>query len=137
MIPLISIAGAVSVFLFALWYLRNKNQQEARIQSLGEQQRMVVEQHAAFNERVAFPVVDGLVRGLMSILPTSLVGRARRWLVIAGDGMTVSQFFTIVLIASTAVPAAYFAFVWISAGRMSTGCSFRCLSSPASGSSCR
>jgi tight adherence protein C len=115
MIPLMY-CGAMSVFLFALWYLRNKNQQEVRIQSLAEQQRMIVEQQAAFSERVAFPVVDGLVRGLMAVLPTSLVGRARRWLVIAGDKMTVSQFFTIVLIASTAVPAAYFAFVWITVG---------------------
>ena len=121
MIPLISIAASLSVFLFALWYLRNKNEQEVRIQSLGDQQRMIVEQQASFNERVAFPVVDGLVRGLMSILPTSLVGRARRWLVIAGDKMTVSQFFTIVLIASTAVPAAYFALAWVTVGRMSLG----------------
>ncbi len=120
MIPLISIAGSLSVFLFALWYLRNKNQQEVRIRSLGDQQRMIVEQQSSFNERVAFPVVDGLVQGLMSVLPTSLVGRARRWLIIAGDKMTVSQFFTIVLVASTAVPAAYFAFVWVTAGKMST-----------------
>ncbi len=120
MIPLISIAASLSVFLFALWYLRNKNQQEVRIQSLGDQQRMIVEQQAAFNERVAFPVVDGLVRGLISILPTSLVGRARRWLIIAGDKMTVSQFFTIVLVVSTILPAAYFAFVWATLGKMST-----------------
>ena len=119
MIPLISIAASLSVFLFALWYLRNKNQQEIRIRSLGEQQRMIVEQQASFNERVAFPVVDGLVRGLMSILPTSLVGRARRWLVIAGDRMTASQFFTIVLVASTLLPAVYFAFIWITVGKMS------------------
>ena len=120
MIPLISIAASLSVFLFALWYLRNKNQQEVRIQSLGDQQRMIVEQQAAFNERVAFPVVDGLVRGLISILPTSLVGRARRWLIIAGDKMTVSQFFTIVLVASTLLPAVYFGFVWATLGKMST-----------------
>ena len=120
MIPLISIAASLSVFLFALWYLRNKNQQEVRIQSLGDQQRMVVEQQASFNERVAFPVVDGLVRGLISILPTSLVGRARRWLIIAGDKMNVSQFFTIVLVVSTLLPAVYFAFVWGALGKMST-----------------
>ncbi len=118
MIPFISVAGSLSVFLFALWYLRNKNQQEVRIQSLGDQQRMIVEQQAAFNERVAFPVVDGLVRGLMAILPTSLIGRARRWLVIAGDSMTVLQFFTIVLVASTLLPAVYFAFAWITADEM-------------------
>ena len=119
MIPLISIAGSLSVFLFALWYLRNKNQQEVRIRSLGDQQRMIVEQQASFNERVAFPVVDGLVRGLMSVLPTILVGRARRWLIIAGDSMTVSQFFTIVLVASTLLPAIYFASISVSAGSIS------------------
>ena len=119
MIPLISIAGSLSVFLFALWYLRNKNQQEVRIRSLGDQQRMIVEQQASFNERVAFPVVDGLVRGLMSVLPTSLVGRARRWLITAGDSMTVSQFFTIVLVASTLLPAIYFASISVSAGSIS------------------
>jgi tight adherence protein C len=119
MIPLISIVASLSVFLFALWFLRNKNQQEVRIRSLGVQQRMIVEQQASFNERVAFPVVDGLVRGFMSVLPTSMIGNARRWLVIAGDKMTVSQFFTIVLVAMTAVPATYFAFVWITVGKMS------------------
>ena len=120
MFPLICVLASLSVFLFALWYLRNKNLQEIRIQSLGEQQRMIVAEHSPFNERVAFPVVDGLVRALMAVLPTSLVGRARRWLVVAGDSMTVSQFFTIVLVTATLLPALYFAFVWITLGRMST-----------------
>lgn len=119
MILLTSIAASVSVFLFALWYLRSKDQQEVRIRSLGEQQRMIVDHQAPFNERVAFPIVEGLVNGLMAVLPTSFIGRARRWLITAGDAMTVSQFFTIVLVASTLPPALYFAFVWIAAGKVS------------------
>lgn len=118
MIPLISITAGLSVFLFAYWYLRNKNQQEVRIRSLGDQHRMLVEQDAAFNQRVAFPIIDSLVRGLMAILPTSLVGRARRWLIIAGDKMTPSQFFSAVLVTSTLLPALYFAFIWITLGEI-------------------
>jgi tight adherence protein C len=119
MIPLISISASLTVFLAALWYLRNKNEQEVRFQSLAEQQRMIVEQNASFNQRVAFPVVDGLVRGLMSVLPTSLVSRARRWLVNAGDSMTVSQFFTIVLITATLPAAAYLVFIFVVVGEAS------------------
>ncbi len=119
MYPLISITAGLSVFMFVLWYLRSKNQQEVRLRSLGDQHRMMVEQDAAFNERVAFPVVDSLVRGLMAVLPTSLIGRARRWLVVAGDKMTVSQFFTVVLVFATLLPAVYFALIWITVGSMS------------------
>lgn len=108
-----SFAGAGAVFLFALWYLRSKNQQEVRIRSLAEPQRMVVEQQDPFTQRVAFPVVDGLVNFLMAVMPTSLVTRARKWLVVAGDSMSLPQFFTLVLVAATAVPGAYFVFAWI------------------------
>jgi tight adherence protein C len=107
-----SIAAAGSVFLFALWYLRSKNQQEVRLRSLGEPQRMVVEQQDPFTQRVAFPVVDGLVSGLMAVLPTSLVSRARVWLVTAGDSMSLAQFFTFVLVTATAIPGAYFVIAW-------------------------
>jgi tight adherence protein C len=108
-----SIVAASSVFLFALWYLRSKNEQEVRIRSLAEPQRMVIEQQDPFTQRVAFPVVDGLVSGLMAILPTSLVSRARVWLVTAGDTMGLAQFFTIVLVAATALPGLYFIVAWI------------------------
>ena len=119
MIPLTAIAGSVSVFLFLMWYLRSKDLQEARILSLGDRQRMIVEEHASFNARVAFPIVDGLVNRLMAVLPTSLVGRSRRWLITAGDKTTISQFFTIVLVTSTLLPAIYFALASASAGKVS------------------
>ncbi len=108
-----SIVAASSVFLFALWYLRSKNEQEVRIRSLAEPQRMVIEQQDPFTQRVAFPVVDGLVSGLTAILPTSLVSRARVWLVTAGDTMGLAQFFTIVLVTATAIPGFCFVVVWI------------------------
>ncbi|HEY8173643.1 MAG TPA: type II secretion system F family protein [Dehalococcoidia bacterium] len=110
-----SILTAGSVFLFALWYLRSKNTQEVRIRSLAEPHRMVVERQDPFTQRVAFPVVDSAVNFLLAILPTSLITRARKWLTTAGDRTSLAQFMTIVLVTSTALPAAYFAVVWIAA----------------------
>lgn len=115
MLVLTSIVAASAVFLFALWYLRSKSTQDARLRSLAEPQRMVVERQDPFTQRVAFPMVDSLVTGLMAVLPTSLIGRARRWLVAAGDTMSAPQFFAIVLVAATLLPALYFMVVWAAA----------------------
>jgi tight adherence protein C len=111
-----ALLASSSVFLFALWYLRSKNQQEVRIRTLGEPQRIVVERQDPFTQRVAFPVVDGMVNMLMAILPTSLIGRARHWLTAAGDKLSLPQFLTIVLVTATALPVGYFAVIWIAAG---------------------
>jgi tight adherence protein C len=116
MIVLTSVTASVAVFFFALWYLRTRHQLESRIRALGDQQRMVLEYQDPFAQRVAFPVVDGLVSGLMTILPTSMVARSRKWLVIAGDKMTPGQFYSIVLICATVPPAIYFILVFAVSG---------------------
>lgn len=113
---LTSLLCAASIFLFALWYLRSKNKQEERLRTLREPERIIAEEQDPFAQRVAFPVVDSLVSVLMAILPTSLVTRARKGLIIAGDNMTLSQFLTIVMITSTALPAMYFVVAWIALG---------------------
>lgn len=113
MIVFTSVLAGASVFLFVLWYVRSKGTMEARVRALGEQQRMVVEYQDPFTQRVAFPVIDSLVNGLMAILPTSLIVRARKWLVIAGDTMALPQFLTIVLVAATLVPGIFFVAAWI------------------------
>jgi tight adherence protein C len=118
---LTALLASSSVFLFALWYLRSKNQQEVRIRTLGEPQRIVVERQDPFTQRVAFPVVDGLVNALMAILPTSLIGRARNWLTAAGDKLSLPQFLTIVLVTATSLPVAYFAVIWIMASGVPSG----------------
>src|SRR2546430_9258037 len=98
MMPTVAaVVASLSVFLFVLWYLRNKDQQEVRVRSLGAQQHMIDAQQASFSQRVAFPMIDSCVRALMAILPSSLIARARKWLVVAGEKIAVSQFFTIVL----------------------------------------
>jgi tight adherence protein C len=113
-----SIFAASAVFLFVLWYLRSKNEMEVRVRSLGEQQRLVVEYTDPFTQRIAFPVVDSVVNLLLAILPTSLIGRARKWLVVAGDKLTLSQFLTVVMVTATLLPAVYFLVAWSAAGGM-------------------
>jgi tight adherence protein C len=111
-----SFASTGSVFLFVLWYLRSKNAMEERVRSLGVQERLVVEADDPFSQRVAFPMVDGLVKLMMAALPTALIGKARHWLLICGDKYSISQFLTTVLITSTAIPGAYFMLAWIGSG---------------------
>ena len=113
---LVSLMVSLAVFLFGLWYIRSKNFMEVRLRMLGEQQRMTVEAHDSFGQRVAFPFVHALVSRFMDILPTSMIGRSRRLLVICGEQMAPSQFFTIVLGASTGIPAAFFVVAWIAGG---------------------
>ncbi|HEX5478221.1 MAG TPA: type II secretion system F family protein [Dehalococcoidia bacterium] len=113
---LIAVMVSSSVFLVALWFTRSKNQMELRLRGLGEQQRMIVEEHDTFSQRVAFPFVNAVVTRFIDILPTSMIGRARRQLIVAGEKMSVSQFFTIVLIAATAIPAAFFVIALLATG---------------------
>jgi tight adherence protein C len=113
MILLTSILGGGAVFCFVLWYLRSKDLMEFRVRTIGEQQRIILDEQAPFTQRVALPVVDTLVVGLMNVLPTSFIGRARRWLITAGEPLTLSQFFSVVLVTSTMLPGAYFAGLFI------------------------
>jgi tight adherence protein C len=114
-----SIITALSVLLFGLWYLRSKDQMELRIRSLAGQQRVAVESEESFSQRVAFPFVDSIVSKFMAILPTSLIANARRLLVQSGDTMSASQFFSIVLVAATAIPAICFMFAYAASGHFS------------------
>ncbi|HXK34628.1 MAG TPA: type II secretion system F family protein [Dehalococcoidia bacterium] len=113
MIPVLTSAAAASSVLFlTLWYGLSKNQHDERLRTLLEPQRLIAEQQDPFTQRVAFPVVNGLVGVLMAILPTALIARARVWLIAAGDKLSLSQFLTIVLMTGAGLPA--FAFVVVS-----------------------
>ena len=111
-----SASAALSVFLFALWYVRTQGEMEARIRGLREQHRIALERDEAFSQRVAYPFVHGIVSTFMSLIPTSLVGRSRRWLITGGEKLTLSQFFSVVLVTCTMLPAVWFVAVWIARG---------------------
>lgn len=113
-----AISGLVfgSMVLFGLWYIRSKNQMEDRVRALSNQRRAMIEQDDPFSQRFMFPVVHGFTTRLLNILPTSLIARASKWLKIADSSMQLSTFMAIVLVMTTALPAAYFAAIWSNSG---------------------
>lgn len=94
-----------SLSLFALWYVRSKNAMEDRVRALSAQRRAQVEQDDPFSQRVMFPAIHGLMTRLVNILPTSIIGRSRKWLTISDSAMGLPTFLGIVLVTTT-LPAA-------------------------------
>lgn len=106
MIPaLASILVFGALALFGLWYSRSKNIMEHRVRALSSQRRHMVEQEDPFSQRVMFPAVHGLTSKLVDILPTSLISRARKWLIISDNSMQLGTFLAITLVTTT-LPAA-------------------------------
>jgi tight adherence protein C len=105
-----------SLVLLGLWYARSKNIMEERVRALSAHRRAMVEQEDPFTQRVMFPTVHGLTTRLVDILPTALISRARKWLVISDSEMQLGTFMAIVLVTTTALPAAYFMAIWAQTG---------------------
>jgi tight adherence protein C len=91
--------------MFALWYVRSKNAMEDRVRALSAQRRAQADQQDAFSQRIVFPAAHALMTRLIDLLPTSIIGRSRKWLVIADSPMTLPTFLGIVLVTTT-LPAA-------------------------------
>jgi tight adherence protein C len=110
-----------SLALFGLWYARSKNQMEDRVRALSAQRRAMAEQDDPFTQRVMFPAVHGLLMRLMDVLPTSLISRARQWLITSDSSMGLPTFMAIVLVTTTALPALYFGAIESAAGGSPSG----------------
>ncbi|HEY5638657.1 MAG TPA: type II secretion system F family protein [Dehalococcoidia bacterium] len=61
---------------------------------------------APFADRVVVPVLDGIVRAFVQILPHRFVDRTSRQLLSAGSPISVQAFFTVVLLCSVFFPGA-------------------------------
>jgi tight adherence protein C len=113
---LASLAVFGSIALFALWFMRSKNQMEDRVRELSAQRRAIVEKEDPFSQRVMFPAVQASINKFIDYMPTSLITRSRKWLLIADSSMTLPTFMAIVLVTSTLLPALGFAMIWTSSG---------------------
>lgn len=74
---------------------------------------------APFADRVVVPVLDGIVRAFVQILPHRLVERTRRQILSAGSPISVQAFFTIVLLCSVFFPGVAIFLITRSAGSLS------------------
>lgn len=61
---------------------------------------------APFSDRVFIPVLDGVARAIVQLLPHTFVQRVSRQLLSAGSPMTTQAFFTIVILCGVLFPAA-------------------------------
>lgn len=113
---LASIAVFGSVVLFALWFVRSKNQMEDRVRELSAQRRAIVEKEDPFSQRVMFPFAQASINKIIDYLPTSLIARSRKWLLISDTTMSLPTFMAITLVTSTLLPALGFAALWTSSG---------------------
>lgn len=110
-----------SVLLFVAWYLRSSNQMEDRVRELSNQHLAMAEEDSPFTQRVMFPAMHGFTSRILNVMPTSLVARARRWLLTSDSSMTLATFMSIVLVSATALPALAFAWIWISTSGSPSG----------------
>lgn len=74
---------------------------------------------APFADRVVVPVLDGIVRAFVQILPHRLVERTRRQILSAGSPISVQAFFTIVLLCLVFFPGGAIFLITRSAGSLS------------------
>jgi tight adherence protein C len=61
---------------------------------------------APFSDRVMIPVVDGIVKFIIQLLPPAFVARVSRQLLAAGSPMSTQGFFTLVFVTGVAFPLA-------------------------------
>jgi tight adherence protein C len=110
-----------AVLLFALWFMRRQNEMQDRVRSLASERRATAQRSETFTQRVIMPAVRGFGGRVMNVMPTSLVSRARHWLIISNSSMGLPTFMSLVLVMATA--PALFVFAWlyaISGGSMAT-----------------
>jgi tight adherence protein C len=110
-----------SVLLFALWFMRRQNVMQDRVRSLASERRATAQQADTFAQRVVLPGVRVVGTRILSVMPTTLVSRARRWLMISNSSMGLPTFMSLVLVLATAPALIVFAWMYaISSGSMST-----------------
>lgn len=106
-----ALLGAVAVFVsiasLSMWATSGRTVPgEARLKQLAAPPRTALD--SAFSDRVLVPVLDGLTRSVVQLLPAKFVARTSRELVAAGRPMSPQAFFTMMVVTGILTPAAIF-----------------------------
>ncbi|MDE3097144.1 MAG: type II secretion system F family protein [Chloroflexota bacterium] len=110
-----------SLILLIAWYARSRNDMEDRVRELSQERRARIEKDDPFSQRVMMPAVHGFTTRLLAVMPTSMVSRARTWLMISESSMSLGTFMSIVLVTTTAIPGALFLMLAAQAGGVPSG----------------
>ena len=113
-----------SVFVFlsiaslATWQAqRSRGKADLRVQSLAtERQAFQPLQDVPFESRVVLPTAEGLAKAVIGVLPPAFIARTRRRLVAAGEPMSLSTFFLLVICSGVALPAMALLIAWAVTG---------------------
>ncbi len=84
---------------------------EARVSSLSSPAASGRQVEAPFADRVVVPVLDGVVRAFVQILPQRLIERTNRQILSAGSPISGQAFFTIVLLFAVFFPGVALLFI--------------------------
>lgn len=112
----ISLLAALAIFLavvfLALWMAdRGGSQSDARTRALAFGQRSSNIADTPFRERVLLPVVGGVARSVMQLLPQTFVARTGQRLTEAGNPMSLQAFFAVVVALGILLPLALFVLI--------------------------
>jgi tight adherence protein C len=108
-----------AVLLFALWFMRRQNEMQDRVRSLAAERRAAVQRSETFTARVLRPMVRAFGSRVLKVMPTTLVTRARHWLIISNSSMGLPTFMSLVLVLATAPALLVFAWLYaVSDGSM-------------------
>jgi tight adherence protein C len=113
-------AGAAFVFVAAVMAMLSgalRSPVEARLERLGPGSNYSTPS-APFSDRVFIPVLDGIARRVVALLPNAFVARTSRQLLAAGSPMTTQAFFTLAIVCGVGFPAAA-VFLALQAGDLS------------------
>ncbi len=112
-LPLLGAAAAfVCTAMLMAWLTGSlRNPVEARLDRLAPAGPLSAAE-APFSDRVFIPVLDGITRALVGLLPQTFVSRISHRLLAAGSPMSTQAFFTMVVLTGIFFPAAaiFFAF---------------------------
>jgi tight adherence protein C len=107
-----------AVLLFAIWLTRRRNVMQDRVRALATERRALADPDDPFSQRVLAPAMRGFTSHVLNIMPTSMVARARHWLMISNNAMSLATFMTIVLFTTVGPALLVFAATAASAGGM-------------------
>ena len=113
----ISLLAALAVFLavvlLAFWMAdRRGSQSDARAQALTLGRRPANIGETPFRERLLLPLVEGITRRVMDVLPPAFVARTEQGLTAAGNPMSVQAFFASVVALGILLPVVVFVLIW-------------------------
>ena len=114
-IPLLSsVFVFLSIVSLGTWQAqRSRGRADTRVKALAAERRAYQPlQEVPFEERVVLPITEGLMKGIIALLPPAFIARTRRRLIAAGQPLSLPTFFLLVIFMAAVMPLTFFLVAW-------------------------